>query len=174
MHHLSISTVYIAGDFDRDKEIVDQILAWSKVLWKPFKFHDTHEIQQSSDESLPCSIKESLTYRLKQSDVFVLIVGDQTDSSTQGSYQYCESYDNRGYYHRGKSVTSKSYIHFKCRRTVELNLRIVVIYPPTNIEKEKCPKEVRYLAKHLPTYIFQYGSIVRWNEKQISQEIMRQ
>lgn len=56
--------VYLAGDFDHDGDVVKQIQKWNKDPNKDLKFKDAHEITQARDESLNCSIKESLLRRM--------------------------------------------------------------------------------------------------------------
>lgn len=63
---------YIAADFDHDKNAVDHLYEMQKD--GKIAFWDAHQIQQSNDTSLPCSIKKSLKYRLVNSYKFVLIV----------------------------------------------------------------------------------------------------
>jgi hypothetical protein len=168
----NLLTVYTAGDFDHDADVVNQLYQWNKSNTSGLHFNNAHEIQQSSDDSLCCSIKESLNYRLKLSDVFVLIVGSETDTVTQGSCQYCESYDYRGYCHRDHSPNYESYIHFECRKAKEYGLKIVVIYKSTKVEKSKCPEEIRYLGWHIPAYLYVFNQEIAWNFDAIRNCIM--
>jgi hypothetical protein len=56
-------------------------------------FLDAHELQQSNDSSMACSIKKSLKYRMDNSYKFVLIVGSHTDTVSKGGCQLCDSYN---------------------------------------------------------------------------------
>lgn len=73
---------YIAADFDNDENAVNH-LHWMKRRGL-ISFLDAHELQQSYDSSLACSIKKSLKYRMDNSYRFVLIVGSRTDTATKG------------------------------------------------------------------------------------------
>ena len=69
---------YIAADFDHDKDAVDQLYKWNDSNYWSLSFSNAHDLQTSSDNSLFCSIKSSLKYRMDGSKTFVLIVGDHT------------------------------------------------------------------------------------------------
>ena len=73
---------YIAADFDNDKSAVDE-LYWMRNNGY-IRFKDAHDIQQSNDSSLSCSIKKSLSYRLSFSYKFILIVGSHTNTVSKG------------------------------------------------------------------------------------------
>ena len=84
---------YIAADWDGDRDAVDQLHKWNDSDYWGLSFTDAHNLQQSRDSSLPCSIKSSLKERMDHSKRFVLIVGDSTDTVTKGSCRYCGSYN---------------------------------------------------------------------------------
>ena len=71
---------YIAADWDGDRDAVEQLHKWNDSNYWELSFPDAHDLQQSRDSSLPCSIKSSLKKRMDGSKRFVLIVGDSTDS----------------------------------------------------------------------------------------------
>lgn len=81
---------YIAADWDGDRDVVEQLHKWNDSNYWGLSFPDAHDLQQSRDSSLPCSIKSSLKKRMDGSKRFVLIVGDSTNSVTKGSCQYCK------------------------------------------------------------------------------------
>lgn len=142
---------YIAADWEHDKNAVDQIYKWKNSNAWSLDFHDAHEITQARDSSLPCSIKRSLKERMDSSKLFVLIVGNHTDSVTKGSCQFCQSYNSYGgYCARGDSVDKKSFIKYECEKAVEADIQIVVLYKDVNVDKSKCPEAVRYRGKHVP------------------------
>lgn len=138
---------YIAADFDHDEDAVNH-LYWMRDRGL-ISFLDAHELQQSNDDSLACSIKKSLKYRLDNSYKFVLVVGSHTDSVTKGGCQLCESYNSYlKYCARGYSVDYRSFIKFECDKAVELGLKIVVLYNNTKIDKSLCPETVRWRGTH--------------------------
>ena len=142
---------YIAADFDHDKDAVDQLHKWNDSNHWSLSFSDAHDLQSSSDNSLYCSIKSSLKYRMDGSNTFVLIVGNNTDKLTKGGCQNCASYNSYTYScARGRSVDYRSYIEFECDKAVEAGIKIIVLYNATKIDKSKCPEAVRYLGTHKP------------------------
>ncbi|MBR0456964.1 MAG: molecular chaperone Tir [Firmicutes bacterium] len=138
---------YIAADFDHDKGAVD-CLYWMRRNGYIY-FKDAHDIQQSNDDSLACSIKKSLRNRLDQSYKFILIVGDHTDTVTKGGCQLCGSYNSHTYScGRGYTVDYRSFIKFECDKAVADNLKIVVLYNSGSVDRSLCPEAVRWKGTH--------------------------
>lgn len=162
--------VYLAGDWDHDKEIVTKIQEWNEDPSRCLKFKDVHKLMQSKDESLNCSIKASLSKRLNLSHTFVLVVGNNTNSVRAGSCFYCDSYYNNRCYH-GYGVSFESFIEYECKKAVNDGLRIVVIYNSDKIDKSKCPEIVRYKGKHIVAYYY-FNDKCYWNYTEIKNAIM--
>lgn len=142
---------YIAGDWDNDKDAVEQIYKWKDGRKWNLDFSDAHELKQARDTSLPCSIKASLKARLDFSKTFVLIVGDHTDTVTKGSCHLCPSYNH--YLNRcakGHSLDKRSFIKYECDKAVEANMNIIVLYNDTSVHRSKCPQAVRFKGTHVP------------------------
>jgi hypothetical protein len=137
---------YIAADWDKDKEAVDQLRKWNSSNYWGLDFYDVHEAIQTNSEK-PCTIKKSLGERLDNSKHFVLIVGESTNNLTKGKcsiscsdYSACTS-----------SKSEKSYIEFECdgakRRYCDEGLpQIIVLYKSATIDKSKCPNPVKDIA----------------------------
>ena len=85
---------YIAGDWTGDKDLIDKIYEWNNSCYWALHFLDAHDLTQSRDTSLYCTIKHSLSARLNISKTFVLIVGEKTDVLTKGGCQRCDSYNS--------------------------------------------------------------------------------
>ena len=83
---------YLAGDWDGDKNLIQQIYDWKRSGYLALDFTDAHDLTQSRDGSLNCTIKESLSKRMNASKTFVLVVGDKTNAVMSGSCSYCNSY----------------------------------------------------------------------------------
>ncbi len=150
---------YIAADFDHDKDAVDQLHKWNNSNHWSLSFTDAHDLQTSRDDSLYCSIKASLKQRMDGSKTFVLIVGDHTDSITKGGCQYCKSYSSwTGTCVRGKSVDKRSYVKFECDKAVEADIRVIVLYKSTEVDRTKCPAAVRYTGKHAKMIKYEDGN----------------
>lgn len=55
---------YIAGDWDNDKDAVDQLHKWNDSNHWSLSFTDAHDLTSSRDSSLNCTIKASLKTRM--------------------------------------------------------------------------------------------------------------
>lgn len=150
---------YIAADWDEDKNAVEQLYKWKNSEHWSFDFVDAHDLTQARDSSLNCSIKASLKKRMDASKTFVLIVGNQTKSIKAGSCQYCNSYNSwTSHCARGHSVDYKSYIEYECEKAVEADIKIVVLYNSTSVDKTKCPDAVKFKGTHIPMMYYQNGN----------------
>lgn len=141
---------YVAGDWSNDKDAIDQLTNWNESDHWSLSFSDAHEFTQARDSSLKCSIKRSLKERLDISKTFVLIVGNTTDNVTAGSCQFCDNYNS--FFElckKGYSVDFRSYIKFECEEAVKADMKIVVLYNSSKVEKSKCPDSVRNLGTHV-------------------------
>lgn len=159
---------YIAGDWDHDKSAIEQIYNWKESNRWSLDFYDAHSMKQARDTSLPCSIKRSLKDRLDVSKLFVLIVGDHTDTITKGSCQFCGSYNSyRGYCARGYYSDYRSFVKYECDKAVEDGISIVVLYNGTIVDRTKCPSAVRYKGIHLPMLYWGTDGQLYWNYTKI-------
>lgn len=162
---------YIAGDWTGDSDLIKKIYEWNEGSSWSLSFSDAHELAQSRDTSLPCSIKRSLKERLDASWTFVLVVGDKTSSLTRGGCRNCRSYSICGHCHRSGRIDHRSFIDYECEYAERNRLRIVVIYNGCEVDREKCPVSVRYLGTHIPAQRCD-GSIWRcWDIDGISRAI---
>lgn len=145
---------YIAGDWDHDKSAVEKLYEWKNSHNWTFSFPDAHELTQSRDTSLPCSIKSSLKQRLDASNRFVLIVGDHTNMVTAGGCQLCDSYNSyTKSCGRGYSTDYRSYIKFECDVALEAynncQMEIIVLYNSCSVNRNKCPEALRNVGEHI-------------------------
>ena len=140
---------YIAGDWDNDKDAVDQLHKWNDSNHWSLSFTDAHDLTSSRDSSLNCTIKSSLKTRMNASKTFVLIVGNHTASVTAGGCQLCGSYNSYAKYcAKGYRVDYRSIIKFECDKAIEAGITIIVLYKATQIDRSKCPDAIRYLGTH--------------------------
>lgn len=140
---------YIAGDWDNDKDAVDQLHKWNDSKYWSLSFSDAHDLTSARDSSLNCNIKSSLKKRLDVSKTFVLIVGEHTNTVTAGSCKFCGSYNSYlGRCAKGYSVDYRSYIKYECDKAVEANIKIIVLYNSTKVDRNKCPEVVRWKGTH--------------------------
>lgn len=151
---------YIAGDWDGDSNAIDQLRKWNDGNCWSLSFTDAHDITQSSDASLNCSIKKSLATRMDASKTFVLVVGDNTNNLRSGSCSYCGSYS--GYFHscsRGHQTSLKSYVEYECDKAVRDGLKIVVLYNSPSVKKSQCPEVLRAKGYHVPMQKWENGKL---------------
>ncbi len=150
---------YIAGDWDSDKDAVDQLHKWNVSNYWSLSFTDAHGITQARDDSLNCSIKSSLSTRLDASKTFVLIVGSNTNSVTSGSCRYCYRYNSsKVSCSSGYSVDLRSYIKYECEKAARDGLRIVVLYNAAKVEKSKCPDVLKNIGTHVAMLFIKDGN----------------
>ena len=141
---------YIAGDWDGDKDAIDQLHKWNDSNFWSLSFTDAHDITQARDGSLNCSIKSSLATRLDASKTFVLIVGSTTKTVRSGSCQYSGSYNSwTGSCARGYSVDLRSYVEYECEKASRDGLKIVALYNAASVDKSKCPDAVKNTGTHV-------------------------
>lgn len=141
---------YIAGEWDGDKDAIDQLRKWNDSKFWSLSFTDAHDLTQARDSSLNCSIKSSLAARLDASKTFILIVGDTTKTVRSGGCQYCNSYNSwTGNCARGYSVDLRSYLEYECTKATRDGLKIVVLYNSSSIDKSKCPDSIKNTGTHV-------------------------
>ena len=169
---MSRTKTYIAADWDHDKDAVEQIYKWKNSQKWSLDIHDAHELTQARDSSLPCSIKASLKTRMDVSKTFVLIVGNHTDTVTKGSCYLCGSYNHYiGYCVKGRTVDSRSFIKYECDKAIEANIKIVVLYNSTSVNRSKCPSAVRYKGRHVAMVYKGMDGQYHWNYNAVKEAI---
>lgn len=154
---------YLAAEWDGDHDAIEQLQKWNNSNFWSLSFTDAHDITQARDGSLNCSIKASLNTRLDASKTFVLVVGPNTKTVRNGSCQYCASYNS--YHqrcHRGKPISYRSYIEHECDKAIRDDLKIVVLYNSTSVDRSKCPESIRYIGTH-EAMVFRKGLDLYWD-----------
>ena len=164
---------YIAGDWTGDVDLIQQLYKWNDSNYWALHFVDAHNLTQARDTSLPCTIKRSLAERLDASKTFVLVVGSQTNTLTKGSCQHCGSYNSWNHYcARGHYIDYRSFIQYECEKADRDDLRIVVIYNATSVQKDKCPVALRYKGTHINGYYKGSDGKYYWEYQKIKDAIM--
>ena len=159
---------YIAGDWDHDKDAVDQLHKWNDSKYWNLHFTDAHNLTSSRDSSLNCTIKASLKERMNASKTFVLIVGDHTDSITAGACRWCGSYNSYGgYCRKGYNVDHRSYVKFECDEAVEAEIKIIVLYNSTKVARSKCPEAVKYCGTHVAMLKKDNDGKINWDYQSV-------
>lgn len=162
---------YIAGDWTGDKSAIEKLYDWNDGDWK-LSFTDAHELTQARDDSLNCSIKKSLKERMDSSKTFVLIVGDQTNTVTAGGCQFCGSYNSwNSYCAKGYNIDYRSYIKYECDKALEADIKLIILYNSTKIEKSKCPDSLRKIGTHINMKYIGNDGRTYWNYSEIKDAI---
>lgn len=151
---------YIAGDWDGDKKLIDELYRLNDNKNCAFHFVDAHSMKQARDDSLSCSIKKNLAERLDASKTFLLVVGEHTASLTRGCCFNCGAYSNKTHSCVLGSISNKSFIEYECDKAVRDGLKIAVLYNGTTVRRSNCLESVRHTGTHLPAYKFEGNRIV--------------
>ena len=145
---------YLAAAWDEDKDAIEQLLKWNENNHFSLDFNDVHKYIQARDSSLECSIKASLSKRMDICKLFVLIVSDKTNTVKKGACMYCKLYSF--YKHKcliNKNANNKSFVEFECNRAsrdyYKGEIKILVLYNSSCINKYLCPESVRNIGKHV-------------------------
>lgn len=59
---------------------------------------------------------------------------------------------------RGYSVSFDSYIDYECKKAVKDELKIVVLYKATSVDKSKCPDLIKNIGTHASMVLLKGGS----------------
>ena len=157
---------YVAAAWEEDQDAIEQLYKWNESDRFSLEFKNVHDFHQSKDGSLTCSIKENLSKRMDECKMFILIVGSKTNSVTRGACYNCENYKFSNYSGFScsihKSISNRSFIEFECEKAkIEYynnNLKILVLYNSSYVDKNKCPEALRWIGVHSPM-----KSCYEWN-----------
>ena len=73
--------IYVAFDGDNDISYYNLLKAWHEN--GNFEFNDAHDLNTSKDSSKEESIKHNLSIRLKNSKIFIILIGEHTKYLTK-------------------------------------------------------------------------------------------
>ena len=177
---------YLAGDWDGDKDLVDQLHSWNDNEHLALNFTDVHDLTSSSDNSNNCSIKRSLRQRLNLSKTFVLIVGRNTKGLRSGSCALCPNY-SKGLYgiapycKRSKfnCIDYRSFVDYECEMALkdykEGKIKnIIVIYNGLlNVDKSRCPNCLKDVGVHIASDITKSDGKRYWAYQNIKNAISK-
>ena len=152
---------YIAADWDGDIDAVNALHNWNNGKKWSLSFTDAHDLTKSSDSSLNCSIKASLSTRMDASKTFVLIVGKYTKSRKAGECTYCNNYKGRNCL-TGHTINNDSFIEYECKKAVRDRdkLKIIVLYNAATVDKSKCPDAIKSYGQHVAMQKMENGTHV--------------
>lgn len=69
---------FVSFDGDSDMHYYRLMTAWKQSDHVPFKFYNAHDLNSARDSSAEQSIKAQLAERLRNSQVFVILIGEST------------------------------------------------------------------------------------------------
>ena len=142
---------YIAGDWTGDADLIQEIYKWNESSHWGLSFKDAHELTNSRDTSLPCTIKRSLAERLNESKTFVLVVGEHTKALTKGACYHCDLYSHAlRWCPKGHSISNLSFVQYECEKAKKDGLKIVVIYNRGSVDRSMCPQCLQSTGWHIP------------------------
>lgn len=74
---------YVCFDADNDMRYFSLMKAWKGAKNTTFNFHNAHDLNNARDTSLEESIKRQLRIRLKNSKLFIVLIGNRTKFHTK-------------------------------------------------------------------------------------------
>lgn len=117
---------YVCFDGDNDMRYYRLMTAWVADDKVSFDFHDAHELTQARDTSTEATIKRSLRERLKNSKLFVVLIGE----STKNLYKF---------------------VRWEIEVAMEMDIPIIgVNLDGSKVKTDKCPPILR---DHLVVYV---------------------
>lgn len=179
--YVNRTKTFISGDWTGDQDLISKLKEWNHNKNLGLSFVDVHEVTQSSDTSLFCSIKKSLRQRLNISKTFILIIGRDTKTLTKGSCRYCGLYQTGGYFdpyclNRGV-IDNRSYIQFECEMAVkdysagELKKIVVIYNGRVHPDKSLCPDVIKHYGVHIGSDIIGADGKRYWDYQGIKNAI---
>ncbi len=144
---------YLAAAWDEDHDAIEKLYSWNDNDYYSLEFRNIHDFKQSRDDSLPCSIKDSLSKRMDMCKLFILIVGEKTNKVTKGFCSHCRNYRSwSAYCSSSKMQGNKSYIDFECDRAKrdynDGKIKILVLYNSSYVYRDRCPESLRNIGIH--------------------------
>lgn len=149
---------YIAAEWDGDSDAVQQLHKWNDSNHFSLSFTDAHDLQQSRDGSLNCSIKRSLAERLMHlKHLYLLLVAIQKVYEVVVVNTAVVKIVGQEFAHEEILWIIRSYIEYECEKAVRDGLKIVVLYNAATVDKSKCPDAVKYVGTHKAMCYYQNG-----------------
>lgn len=176
---------YLAGDWTGDSDLINKLKEWNINQRLQLHFVNVHEVTQSSDSSLNCSIKRSLRKRLNISKTFVLIVGEKTLSLKSGACYLCRYYNRSSLWYstnpyctNGGYVDNRNYVQYECEMALKDYTdgklkNIVVIYNGLLFpDYSRCPNILRNVGTHIGSDVIENG-VRKWAYSRIKDVICK-
>lgn len=128
---------FVSFDGDTDMRYYRLMQAWKQNDGIDFNFQDAHDLNTARDSSQEASIKAQLAERLRNSRIFVLLVGERTRYLTK-------------------------FVKWEIEQAIERNLPMIVVNlnDTRHLDESRCPAAAQAaLAIHIPfgVAIIQYA-----------------
>ena len=176
---------YIAADWTEDRDLIDALYSWNENENLSLHFVNVHDLTDSDDGSLNCSIKKNLRLRMNVSKTFVLIVGKKTKSLRSGACYKCAHYsagniliDIKPSCTKGFTVNNQSYVDYECSMALrdynagDLKNIIVIYNGLTEPDKSLCPDVLKNVGVHIGSDIIIDGEH-KWAYGRIKEAICK-
>ncbi len=172
---MSVKTkIHIAADWEQDQSAVRQIYEWNRKEGEKFFLSDDSEALEDMDSEWACFVKKSLQCKIQETDIFLLVVGDETNSVQEGSCLFCENYRNfSGNCAHGRTADKRGLIEFQCVQAIESNKKIVVLYHAVSVDKLKCPWLLRDHGIHFAMKVVASDGNQAWNLKDVMNQCLQ-
>ena len=142
--------IHIAADWEQDLSVVNQIEKWNQTQGGKYLISRDLDLLDDMEGEWFCFIKTNLKQAIQESDIFLLIVGEDTISVKEGSCSLCENYRAfSGNCAHGRITDKKGFLEFQCAVAKELNKKIVVLYTMDFVDKSKCLQVIREIGQHM-------------------------
>lgn len=147
---MGIQKIYITADWEQDQSVVNQIEQWNQIQDEKYLISKDLDLLDDMEGEWSCFAKASLKQAIQETDVFLLVVGEETLSVKEGSCLFCENYRKfSGNCAHGRITDKKGFLEFQCAVAKELNKKIVVLYTMDFVDKSKCPQVIREIGQHM-------------------------
>ncbi len=142
--------IHTAADWEQDLSVVNQIEKWTQSQSGKYLISRDLDLLDDMEGEWFCFAKASLKQAIDESDIFLLVVGEETLSVMEGSCSLCENYRSfSGNCAHGRVTDKRGFLEFQCATAKELNKKIIVLYSMNVVDKSKCPQVIRELGQHI-------------------------
>ena len=142
--------MYIVADWEQDQSAVDQIEQWNQTQGKKYLISKDVDLLDDMEGEWSCFAKSSLKMAIQETDIFILVVGEETISVNEGACSFCENYRSfSGNCAHGRITDKRGFLEFQCAVAKEFQKKIIVIYNFGDVDKAKCPQVIREIGLHM-------------------------
>lgn len=142
--------MYIVADWEQDQSAVNQIEQWNKKQGGKYLISKDWELLEDLEGEWSCFAKAQLKREIQETDIFLLVVGEETLSVNEGGCLFCENYRSfSGNCAHGRITDKRGFLEFQCAVAAELHKEKIVVYHMDFVDKAKCPQVLREIGQHM-------------------------